>query len=72
MEVDVCQKWIYLSTNEEKKMAHKKNSENWIVLLRLANHFLKADTYPAVQECYLRAMSVEQYAMPDGKHFFHH
>lgn len=32
--------------------------------------FLKADTYPAVQECYLRAMSVEQYAMPDGKHFF--
>lgn len=32
--------------------------------------FLKADTYPAVQECYLRAMSVEQYPMPDGTHFF--
>lgn len=32
--------------------------------------FLKADTYPAVQECYLRAMSVEQFAMPDGRHFF--
>lgn len=32
--------------------------------------FLKADTYPAVQECYLRAMSVEQFAMPDGIHYF--
>lgn len=32
--------------------------------------FLKADTYPAVQECYLRAMSVEQYPMPDGTHYF--
>lgn len=32
--------------------------------------FLRADTYPAVQECYLRAMSVEQYAMPDGKQYF--
>lgn len=32
--------------------------------------FLKADTYPAVQECYLRAMSVEQYPMPDGKGHF--
>lgn len=32
--------------------------------------FLKADTYPAVQECFLRAMSVEQYALPDGVHFF--
>lgn len=32
--------------------------------------FLKADTYPAVQECYLRAMSVEQFPMPDGTHYF--
>lgn len=32
--------------------------------------FLKADTYPAVQECYLRAMSVEQFPMPDGLHYF--
>ena len=32
--------------------------------------FLKADTYPAVQECYLRAMSVEQFQMPDGVHLF--
>lgn len=31
--------------------------------------FLKADTYPAVQECYLRALSVEQFAMPDGKSY---
>ncbi|MDO4338669.1 MAG: AlwI family type II restriction endonuclease [Eubacteriales bacterium] len=32
--------------------------------------FLKADTYPAVQECYLRALSVEQFIMPDGKSYF--
>ena len=32
--------------------------------------FLKADTYPAVQECYLRAMSVEQFPMPNGTHYF--
>ena len=32
--------------------------------------FLKADTYSAVQECYLRAMSVEQFLMPDGKQHF--
>lgn len=32
--------------------------------------FLKADTYPAIQECYLRAMSVEQFPMPDGIHYF--
>lgn len=32
--------------------------------------FLQADTYPAVQECYLRAMSVEQFPMPDGKQYF--
>lgn len=28
--------------------------------------FLKADTYSAVQECYLRAMSVEKEVMPNG------
>ena len=32
--------------------------------------FLKADTYPAVQDCFLRSMSVEQYPMPDGMHYF--
>lgn len=32
--------------------------------------FLKADTYPAVQECFLRSMSVEQFPMPDRKHYF--
>lgn len=32
--------------------------------------FLRADTYPAVQECYLRAMSVEQFPMPDKKSYF--
>ncbi len=32
--------------------------------------FLKADTFPAVQECFLRAMSVEQFPIPDKKHYF--
>lgn len=32
--------------------------------------FLKADTYPAVQECYLRAMSVEQIPLPGGTSYF--
>ena len=32
--------------------------------------FLKADTYAAVQECFLRAMSVEQFPMPDKIHYF--
>ena len=32
--------------------------------------FLPADTFPAVQECFLRAMSVEQFPMPDGKGYF--
>lgn len=32
--------------------------------------FLKADTYPAVQECFLRSMSIEQYLMPNKTHYF--
>lgn len=32
--------------------------------------FLSADTFPAVQEMFLRSLSVEQYAMPDGKGYF--
>ena len=32
--------------------------------------FLKADTYPAVQECFIRSMSIEQYTMPNKTHYF--
>lgn len=32
--------------------------------------FLRVDTYPAVQECYLRAMSVEQFLISDGGGYF--
>lgn len=32
--------------------------------------FLKADTFPAVQECFLRAMSVEQFPIPGSKEYF--
>lgn len=32
--------------------------------------FLKADNYPSVQECFLRAMSVEQYQLPGSEMYF--
>lgn len=32
--------------------------------------FLQADTYPAVQECFLRSMSVEQFPVPDSSQYF--
>lgn len=32
--------------------------------------FLKADTFPAVQECFLRALSVEQYKLPGENGFY--
>lgn len=32
--------------------------------------FLKADTFPAVQECFLKAMSVEQFEMPNKITYF--
>lgn len=32
--------------------------------------FLQADTFSAVQECYLRAMSVEQFELPDQRGLF--
>lgn len=32
--------------------------------------FLKADTYPAVEECFLRSLGVEQYEMPDGSGYY--
>ncbi|BEU86627.1 hypothetical protein TAMA11512_00910 [Selenomonas sp. TAMA-11512] len=31
--------------------------------------FLMADTYPAMQECFLRAMSVAQFPLPEGGYF---
>lgn len=39
-------------------------------LTPFGRNFLKADTYPAVQECYLRAMSVEQCRMSDRVRLF--
>ena len=32
--------------------------------------FLQADTYPAIQECFLRSMSVEQFPLSDRIHHF--
>lgn len=39
-------------------------------LTNFGRAFLQADTFPAVQECFLRASSVEQYPMPDGNGHF--
>ncbi|WP_410078607.1 AlwI family type II restriction endonuclease [Ruminococcus sp.] len=36
----------------------------------LGRTFIKAYTFPAVQECFLRAMSVEQFEMPDKTTYF--
>ena len=32
--------------------------------------FLQADTYPAIQECFLRAMSVEQFELPESAQLY--
>lgn len=32
--------------------------------------FLQADTYPAIQECFLRAMSVEQFELPESEQLY--
>ena len=54
----------------KKKDGRQEDIGNLDEITPFGQSFLKADTYPAVQECYLRAMSVEQYATPDGKRLF--
>lgn len=56
----------------KKKDVEQEELGNLDDITPFGRTFLKADTYPAVQECYLRALSVEQFATPDGNSYFHH
>ena len=54
----------------KKKDGNQEDLGTLDALTPFGKMFLKADTYPAVQECYLRSMSVEQFPLPDGVHYF--
>ena len=54
----------------KKKDVEQEELGNLDDITPFGRTFLKADTYPAVQECYLRALSVEQFATPDGNSYF--
>ncbi|MFT4106302.1 MAG: AlwI family type II restriction endonuclease [Lacrimispora sp.] len=54
----------------KKKDGDQKEIGTLDAITPFGKSFLQADTYPAVQECYLRAMSVEQFPMADGFHYF--
>ena len=54
----------------QKKDGNQEDLGNLDDITPFGRSFLKADTYPAMQECYLRAMSVEQFPMPDGEQYF--
>lgn len=69
MALDVFQKRFYLSPAQEKD-GEQEELGPLDEITPFGRTFLKADTYPAVQECFLRSMSVEQYPMPDGMHYF--
>lgn len=69
MALDVFEKRFYLSTSKEKD-GDQEELGQLDDITPFGRTFLKADTYPAVQECYLRALSVEQFAMPDGNSYF--
>lgn len=61
---------MFFALQPENAVIADSNPELINMYRQVADHVLKADTYPAVQECYLRAMSVEQFALPDGIHYF--
>lgn len=54
----------------KKKDGNQEDLGSLDALTPFGKMFLKADTYPAVQECYLRSMSVEQFPLPDGARYF--
>lgn len=54
----------------KKKEGNQKDLGHLDDITPFGRSFIKADTYAAIQECYLRAMSVEQYPMSDGIHHF--
>ena len=60
--------YIYPQVNKKDGMQEELGTLDEIT--PFGRVFLKADTFPAVQECFLRSMSVEQFPLSDGKHFF--
>ncbi|MEE1475635.1 AlwI family type II restriction endonuclease [Fusobacterium sp.] len=53
-----------------KKIGEQKNLGKEDEITPFGEKFLKANTYSAVQECFLRAMSVEQYSIFNGTQYF--
>jgi len=53
-----------------KRNGQQKNLGELDDITPFGHAFLNADTYSAVQDCFLRAMSVEQFSMPKGKGYF--
>lgn len=60
----------YIYPQVGKKDGNQNNLGAMDEITPFGRTFLKADTFPAVQECFLRAMSVEQFEMPDKTTYF--
>lgn len=54
----------------KKKDGFQEDLGNLDDITPFGRSFLQADTYPAMQECFLRSMSVEQFPAPDGSGYF--
>lgn len=54
----------------KKKDGSQEDLGNLDDITPFGRSFLQADTYPAMQECFLRSMSVEQFSTPDGSGYF--
>ena len=54
----------------KKKDGSQEDLGNLDDITPFGRSFLQADTYPAMQECFLRSMSVEQFPTPDGNEYF--
>lgn len=60
----------YIYPQVSKKDGNQDDLEAMDDITPFVRMFLKADIFPAVQECFLRAMSVEQFPIPDKKEYF--
>lgn len=60
----------YIYPQVSKKDGNQDNLGAMDDITPFGRAFLNADTFPAVQECFLRAMSVEQFEMPDKTTYF--
>ncbi len=60
----------FIYTQVKKKDGEQEDLGEVDCITPFGRSFLKADTYPAIQECFLRAMSVEQFPLSDGNYHF--